>query len=270
MQTEAWRDIFSTLEQQQSEFLSKANELRSKEYRWPTDPLHCWSRIWEYPYIYYHLSRYVNNLADGHKPRVVDVGSGVTFFPFALAQRGYEVICTDIDSVCGKDLARAGKCFTQLPGTVHFRLIDSKGLPFDDEECDVVYCISVLEHIPDFESSLREMVRILKPGGLCLITCDLVLDPLGNTQLNIDQYERLTSLIGEEFRFIFPERTVHPVDVLTSRSSPYSVGRSSFTHIGWELMKQKILKPLLGRKPGNVNVLGPAPLAVLGLALQKK
>ena len=270
LQTEVCQNIFSVLEEKQSEFLSKASEFRSEEYEWPSDPLHRWSRIWEYPYVYYHLTRYVESLAEGSQPVVADVGSGVTFFPFSLAQLGCEVICTDIDPICEKDILRACKSVSYSPGNVHFRLINNERLPFEDGECNVLYCISVLEHILDFENTVREMARVLKPGGLCLITCDLDLDSAGNRQLNTGQYERLTSVIGQQFSLFCPERTVHPVDVLTNRNSPYSGSRSSYARIGCQLIKQKILKPLLGRKPGYVNVLGLAPLAILGLSLQKR
>ena len=102
LQTEVHQSTFSVLEEKQSKFLSKASEFRSEEYRWPNDSLHCWSRVWEYPYVYYHLTRYLQGLSEGSRPIVADVGSGVTFFPFVLAQLGCEVICADIDSICRK------------------------------------------------------------------------------------------------------------------------------------------------------------------------
>ena len=149
-------------------------------------------------------------------PHVMDLGSGVTFFPFSLARLGLRVTCTDIDPICERDLALAGACVPHSPGNVHFRLINNERLPFKDGGCDVLYCISVLEHIPDFENTVREMARVLNPGGLCLITCDLDLDPSGNTQLNTDQYKRLRYVIGQKFSMLCPERIIHPADVLTN------------------------------------------------------
>ena len=267
LQTEAWQNVFSFLEEKQSAFLSKASEFRSEDYKWPNDPLHCWSRIWEYPYVYYHLGRYVEGFTQGSRPVVADVGSGVTFFPLALAQLGCEVICTDIDPVCEKDISRACESVAHSPGKVHFRLVSSEKLPFEDGECDVVYCISVLEHIPDFENTVSEMARVLKPGGLCLITCDLDLSPAGDTQLNTAQYDRLSSVIEKDFGLLFPEKTIHPVDILTSLNSPYPERRSGCIRTGAQLIKQKVLKPILGRKPGRIGTLH---LTVLGLALQKR
>lgn len=42
-------------------------------------------------------------------------------------------------------------------------------LPYDDNTFDIVVCEQVLEHIQDAESVLKELVRVLNPGGLLLI-----------------------------------------------------------------------------------------------------
>jgi ubiquinone/menaquinone biosynthesis C-methylase UbiE len=39
-------------------------------------------------------------------------------------------------------------------------------LPFADDTFDKVICSEVLEHIPDYQEALREIERVLKPGGL--------------------------------------------------------------------------------------------------------
>jgi ubiquinone/menaquinone biosynthesis C-methylase UbiE len=39
-------------------------------------------------------------------------------------------------------------------------------LPFPDDTFDKVICSEVLEHIPDYREALREIERVLKPGGL--------------------------------------------------------------------------------------------------------
>lgn len=271
LNSSGYKNTFSSLKKEQDIFLKKECKFRSEGYKWPRDPLHTWSRAWEYPYVFYHLANYLKTLPENSRPIVADVGSGVTFFPFSLARLGYHVVYTDIDRICERDLSLAHEFVPHSPGTVEFRLIKSSNIPFGDSECDAIYCISVLEHIPDFEKTVVEMARILKPGGLCLITCDINLKPEDGLQLDCLQYTRFVSSVDKHFIRIYPEITIHPVDVLTTKKGPYPLEDQPLGIIryGHLLIKQRILKPLLGRKPGKVKP-DPLHLAVLGLVLRKK
>ena len=58
LKTEEWERLFFILEKEQSTFLNKEKYFSSPEYKWTSAPLHTWSRIWEYPYVYHHLGAY--------------------------------------------------------------------------------------------------------------------------------------------------------------------------------------------------------------------
>ena len=45
------------------------------------------------------------------------------------------------------------------------RVADAEGIPYEDDTFDLVVGHAVLHHIPDVELSLREVIRVLKPGG---------------------------------------------------------------------------------------------------------
>ena len=46
---------------------------------------------------------------------------------------------------------------------------DLTALPFADERFDLILCSHVLEHVPDDGQAMREMFRVLRPGGIALI-----------------------------------------------------------------------------------------------------
>jgi SAM-dependent methyltransferase len=46
---------------------------------------------------------------------------------------------------------------------------DLTALPFGDHEMDIVLCSHVLEHIPDDQAAIREIFRVLKPGGWAIM-----------------------------------------------------------------------------------------------------
>jgi SAM-dependent methyltransferase len=55
-------------------------------------------------------------------------------------------------------------------GDVDILIEDAGKLPFDDNSFDTVSFVACLNHIPNREEALREAYRVLRPGGLVLIT----------------------------------------------------------------------------------------------------
>jgi len=113
----------------------------------------------------------------GEGLRLLDVGCGTGHHLARLRQRGIEV--TGLD---GSEemiaVARANN-----PG-VTIRQGDVEALPFPSGGFDVVLCIEVLRYLPGLAGCLREMARVLKPGGLCLATATPVLNLNGYWLIN--------------------------------------------------------------------------------------
>jgi SAM-dependent methyltransferase len=55
-------------------------------------------------------------------------------------------------------------------GLGDFMAADAEHLPFEDATFDRIVCTEVLEHIPDDKAAIRELVRVLKPGGLMAVS----------------------------------------------------------------------------------------------------
>jgi SAM-dependent methyltransferase len=201
------------LQIRQDEFLLEEKNFRSAEYKWPSDSLNWWSRIWEYPYIFYHLAK-LKQAIPGRQLYIADYGSGVTFFPFALAKEGFQVRCMDIDVICGADIQKAAQRVDASPGAVDFELVNGGRLLSRDQAFDAVYSVSVLEHMPRPGEIVSEIARILKPGGLFLLTFDV--DLCGHLEIGVEGYRRLRDALNANFMMEFPEITAHPMDMLTT------------------------------------------------------
>jgi ubiquinone/menaquinone biosynthesis C-methylase UbiE len=94
--------------------------------------------------------------------RVLDVGCGTGSLSFALAQNP----C--IGTICGIDLspvyvAHARRCACEP--RVHFQVGDACALPFADAAFDHALSLLVLQFVPDPGVAVREMCRVIRPGG---------------------------------------------------------------------------------------------------------
>ena len=265
LRTPEWRSLFNLLEEEQAGFLARERQFRSAAYKWPRDPLHWWSRAWEYPYVYFHLKQQREADEKKESPWLVDLGSGVTFFPFAAARLGYRVTCADVDPVCAHDLLKAKSLISARPGEVEFRLLEGARLPFEDCSLDGLYCVSVLEHIPNCAATVTEVARIIKPGGLLILTFDL--DLRGDQAIGIEGYNILRVALQEHFEYRYCETSVHPANILNSWNSPFGLRRPSLGSRLYHGFKMTTRKLLFRRRP---YPLVPFELAIEGAILVRR
>lgn len=113
----------------------------------------------------YSLQDYMHDafgFADFSGQLVLDLGCGAGIDSAEFARNGAKVISTDMTQAA-TELARDLLKENGLPYLVI--QADAKALPFKDETFDCVYCFGVLHHIPDVETALAEIHRILKSDG---------------------------------------------------------------------------------------------------------
>ena len=98
--------------------------------------------------------------------RVLDLacGTGLVAFPAAEAVGpGGEVIGTDISD----EMVRSCRRVVEERGTpwARFERMEAETIAFPDASFDVVLCGLGLMYVTDFQGSVREMLRVLRPGG---------------------------------------------------------------------------------------------------------
>ncbi len=97
--------------------------------------------------------------------KVLDVGCGTGVVATRLAGAGFEVTGVDPSAGMLEHLRRTESEVTAVQGS-------ATDLPFDDGVFDLTMCVAVMHHIADPDAvnrSLREMVRVTRPGGLILV-----------------------------------------------------------------------------------------------------
>jgi SAM-dependent methyltransferase len=94
----------------------------------------------------------------------LEIGCGTGFFLLNLKQAGVldEAHVSDLSPGMVQAAVRNG---TALGLEVDGRVADAESIPYDDATFDLVVGHAVLHHIPDVELALREVLRVLKPGG---------------------------------------------------------------------------------------------------------
>jgi SAM-dependent methyltransferase len=146
--------------------------------QWGLDPYRLWSRRWEYPYAAQRLINYAERAgrSESGKLRILDAGSGVTYFPYYICENlpQAQVICCDYNPSYRQMFDEINAARGNPP--VSFVDAALQDLPFDDRSLDAICCISVLEHTDNYHEIVDEFVRVLRPGGLLVVTFDLSLD----------------------------------------------------------------------------------------------
>jgi SAM-dependent methyltransferase len=116
-----------------------------------------------------------DRLGIGPGTKVIDVGCGAGRHAFEAYRRGADVIAFDrdaaeLDSVDAilKAMAETG----EAPATASAQVVvgDALTLPYADTTFDCVIASEILEHVPEDDAAIAELVRVLKVGGTLAVS----------------------------------------------------------------------------------------------------
>ena len=111
--------------------------------------------------LYRGRARRVEQLVGGEQKRVLDVGCGRGHLLREFREHGWETLGTELDDASAK-FPRESLGLSVKVGTL-------EGLGFSDAAFDTVVLWHVLEHVPEPLAILREIHRMLRPGGVFLV-----------------------------------------------------------------------------------------------------
>lgn len=98
--------------------------------------------------------------------KVLEIGCGLGTDGAKFAQAGADYTGVDLTEAA-VELARKRFELFELPGK--FQTADAENLEFADESFDLVYSHGVLHHTPDTAKAIREVHRVLRPGGRAIV-----------------------------------------------------------------------------------------------------
>jgi len=110
--------------------------------------------------LYKHIKAHAPNI----EGKILDVGCG---------SKPYESLFLKSSSYTGVDIEVSGHSHTN--SKIDF-FYDGKTLPFEDSSFDAVVSFEVFEHVFNLDEVLKEIRRVLKPGGKLLVTMPFAWD----------------------------------------------------------------------------------------------
>lgn len=127
---------------------------------------------------------------------ILEVGCGGGLICEQLARRGAVMVGIDPSHDA---LARARTHAQQsgLGHTIHYEQGYAESLPYANGSFSAIVCLDVLEHVRDLYATMKEIARVLAPGGV------FVFDTINRTFIA----RLLLIWIGEYIAFLFPEAT---------------------------------------------------------------
>jgi len=111
-----------------------------------------------------NLERILKFCRDKIQGRVLDVGCGDGFFTSQILQR------FNLKNVYGLDISSKAVDLARLKHPeINFQQSALNHIPEETNSIDSITMIEVIEHLVDIEGTLKELFRVMKPGGILLI-----------------------------------------------------------------------------------------------------
>lgn len=203
----------------------------------------------------------LDSVAAGPGMRILELGCGTGEYTARLAGHGVNLVALDlVQDLVAVAIARG------LGSAAHFLLGDAERLPFDDATFDAVIGNAVLHHLR-LDPALRELYRVLKPGGRCAFTEPNMLNPQVAVQKNVPPIKRWLGDTPHETAFFAPQarsllgRAGLTVDEITPFDFLHPVIPAAAVPAAQRLEARLERLPLVSQMAGSLLIAGHRPSA---------
>jgi ubiquinone/menaquinone biosynthesis C-methylase UbiE len=174
-----------------------------------------WARQWEFPFIFRALVEMSRNRTGDIS--ILESGCGFTVVPFWLAANGFKVTGVDMD---GNLKEKWENTVIPCSDKNNYRFVagDMENLPFPGSSFDGVYSISAIEHTNHPLQSVKEMIRIVRPGGIIAFTMDM--DIKNSDSVNQETMINIQEYLIENCKASFPVLHSSPSKLITISNRP--------------------------------------------------
>lgn len=124
----------------------------------------------------------IQSLELSHTANILDIGTSTGTNLRLLAEMGHT-------NVKGLDSSPVARDFCAQKGLAEVMLGDIREIPFADDSVDLVLATDVIEHVDEDDIAIKEIYRIMKPGGYVLCTVP-AFQNLWGIQDDVSQHKR--------------------------------------------------------------------------------
>jgi SAM-dependent methyltransferase len=148
----------------------------------------------------------VRSLLPAVRGKALDIGAGRGIASYALARDGWKVCALEPDgsALVGADAIRGLAAATGYPIDVFETF--GENLPFESEQFDLIIARQSLHHARDLRALIRQLYRVLRPGGRLIALRDHVISSAGDLAC-FHEAHSLHRLYGGEHAYLLEEYT---------------------------------------------------------------